>query len=253
MKIISLLVEGFERAANEGALEWLFGQNADIICLQDTRCDEFSLGDNRFFPNGYSAYFADNYSNSRVNGVAIYCKKMPKAVVMGLGFINFDPRGLYIQADYANVSIGSIYIPMNQKQGLDSALRSEFLGLLASHLQKIRNKRREFIICGGWGMIASPIDAEDAGNRSVIAGFGHEERHWLQTLFQAGYFDTFREINATTDEYSWWPEGDEAPGLRTDTQIASEGLRPKVDGAEVETDHIFSSHAPIIVNFDIKI
>ena len=36
MRVISLVIEGLEQAANTGCLEWLFAQDADIICLQDT-------------------------------------------------------------------------------------------------------------------------------------------------------------------------------------------------------------------------
>ena len=35
MRVISLVIEGLEQAANTGCLEWLFAQDADIICLQD--------------------------------------------------------------------------------------------------------------------------------------------------------------------------------------------------------------------------
>ena len=50
MRVISLVTEGLERAAEVGGLEWLFAQDADIICLQDTRCAEHMLRDNAFFP-----------------------------------------------------------------------------------------------------------------------------------------------------------------------------------------------------------
>ena len=73
------LAQGLERAHAEGLLTWAFGQDADVICFQDTRCSEYSLPSNDFFPENYHAYFADNYDDPKLNGVAIYCKKMPKA------------------------------------------------------------------------------------------------------------------------------------------------------------------------------
>ena len=79
MRVISLVTEGLERAAEVGGLEWLFAQDADIICLQDTRCAEHTLRDNRFFPDDYHPYFLDHYEDPRLNGVAIYCKQLPKA------------------------------------------------------------------------------------------------------------------------------------------------------------------------------
>ena len=95
MRVISLVTEGFERAAKVGGLEWLFAQDADIICLQDTRCAEHTLRDNSFFPDNYHPYFLDNYEDPRLNGVAIYCKQLPKAIIWGLALINSIPGSLY--------------------------------------------------------------------------------------------------------------------------------------------------------------
>ena len=50
MRVISLVIEGLERAADMGCLAWLFAQDADIICLQDTRCAEHNLSGEAFFP-----------------------------------------------------------------------------------------------------------------------------------------------------------------------------------------------------------
>ena len=51
MRVISLVTEGLERAAEVGGLDWLFAQDADIICLQDTRCAEHTLRGDAFFPS----------------------------------------------------------------------------------------------------------------------------------------------------------------------------------------------------------
>ena len=127
MKVLSLAVDGLERANAEGVLTWAFQQDADVICFQDTRCSEYSLPSNDFFPEHYHAYFADNYDDAKVNGVAVYCKKMPKAIMFGLGFIDFDHLGIYIQADYDDCSIGSIMVPPAVGDRGDKDLKMRFL------------------------------------------------------------------------------------------------------------------------------
>jgi len=253
MRVISLVVEGFERARDDGVLDWLFVQDADIICLQDTRCSEYSLRDDAFFPTEYNAYFLDNYEDHRRHGVTIYCKKLPKAIMMGLGFSQFDSQGLYLQADYGEVSVGSILVPPSWGAQGDASEKMAFLGQLSQHLKKVRNKRRGYILCGGWEIAHRPVDAEEAGNRTDIPGFGKEERDWLNQLFAEGYGDAFRAGNSDDDEYSWWPEGDDNPGVRTDTQIVSEDLLDAVQCASIYTVDAFSSHAPIIIDYDISI
>jgi len=196
MRVISLVVEGFERAAKQGLLDWLMAQDADIICLQDTQCSEYSLTSDDFFPREYNAYFLDNFDDHRVNGVAIYCRQLPKAIMTGLGFADFDSRGLYIQADYSNYSIGSLLMPSGISGDGAMNTKLKFMDQLGSHLQKVRNKRREFILCGGWELVAKPIDAEESGNRVDIAGFSDIESGWLSDLYKDGYCDAFRAFNS---------------------------------------------------------
>ncbi len=253
MRVISLVVEGLERAREAGLLEWLMEQDADIICLQDTRCSEYSLTSDDFFPREYNAYFLDHFDDHRKNGVAIYCRNLPKAIMTGLGFADFDSQGLYIQADYANLSVGSLLMPsgMGSDQAMNTKLK--FMDQLGSHLQKVRNKRREFILCGGWELVAKPIDAEEAGNRTDIPGFSELEQSWLRELYREGYCDAFRYYNSDPDEFSWWPEGDDAGGLRTDTQVVSASLCGRIDYASIYTADAFSSHAPVIIDYDIEL
>jgi len=247
---VSLVVEGLERARGDGLLEWLWDQDADVICLQDTRCSEYSLSDEAFFPKDYNAYFLDDFEDPSRNGVAVYSRKLPKAIMTGLGFADFDQRGLYIQADFANLSVGSLLMPSSLAGEAAMATKLEFMNLLGAHLQKVRNKRRNFILCGGWELVHQPIDAEEAGNQHTITGFSKEERVWLNALYDNGYFDAFREVNRDDDEYSWWPDGDDAGGLRTDTQIVSDTLRASVERAVIYTADAFSSHAPVVVDYD---
>lgn len=47
MRIISVNVNGIQAAVERGLLSWLQAQNADVICLQDTRASAFELDDPR--------------------------------------------------------------------------------------------------------------------------------------------------------------------------------------------------------------
>lgn len=253
MRVISLVVEGLEQARNAGLYKWLKEQEADIICLQDTRCSEYSLQGDDFFPPEYNAYFLDDFDDHTNNGVAIYCRELPKAMMSGLGFVDFDARGVYLQADYQNFSFGSLIMPSGIGSDEAANTKLKFMEQLGGHLQKVRNKRREFIICGGWELVAQPIDAEEAGNRVDIPGFSELEQDWLRELFENGYCDAFRAYSSEPEEYSWWPEGDDAGGIRSDTQIVSASLSGRVDYAAIYTAEAFSSHAPIIIDYDVEL
>ncbi len=98
MRIISFSADGIQPAAENGFYDWLKDQDADFVCIQDLRCSEYDLQDNLYFPEEYNAYFFDDV-DGKANGVAIYCRQLPKAIMTGLGFADFDMEGRYIQAD----------------------------------------------------------------------------------------------------------------------------------------------------------
>lgn len=253
MRVISLVTEGIERSAEAGCLEWLFAQDADIICLQDTQCAEHTLRGDAFFPEGYHPYFLDHYDDPRRNGVAIYCRTLPKAIIWGLGFDDFDSQGLYIQADYEQFSVGSVLVPSGRAGATAMETKLSFLSQLSAHLAKVRQKRRGYILCGGWELMSHHADAEDAGNGPLLPGLSATERGWLLDLYDSGYDDAFKVVDREPGAYTWWPNGDEAGGLRTDTQIISELLVDRVIAAKIYDEEAFSHHAPVIIDYDIAL
>ncbi len=254
MRIISFSADGLRRAADKGFYEWLADQDADFVCIQDLRCAETELQDDRYFPGEYNAYFFDDI-DGKANGVALYCRQLPKAIMTGLGFAEFDMEGRYIQADYGNVSVGCLLAPRAGADDAEALARKRhFYQLLGGHLQKVRNKRREYIICGNWQMAHTAADVQDSDSAGGLPGFLPEERQWLDELFDSGYVDAFREINSDSDEFSWWPDGNrEHSGWRSDFQVISKGLKYAVDYGAIYTSREFSSHAPVIMDYDIEL
>lgn len=254
MRIISFSADGIKAAAEKGFFDWLKEQDADFVCVQDLQCSEYDLQDKIYFPADYNAYFFDDASG-KANGVAIYCRQMPKAIMTGLGFSDFDMEGRYIQADYENLSVACLLAP-RAKPGdtVAQARKNDFFGLLGAHLQKIRNKRREFIICGNWYIAHSAADVQDTQKNSTTSGFLAEERQWMNELLESGYVDAFREISSDQDEFTWWPDGQrDSNGWRTDFHVISQGLKYAVDYGAIYKIKEFSTHAPVIMDYDIEL
>ena len=85
MRIISVNVNGIQTAVERGLLSWLQAQNADVICLQDTRASAFELDDPAYQLDGYFLYACEAEVPAQ-GGVALYSRLQPKAVITGLGF-----------------------------------------------------------------------------------------------------------------------------------------------------------------------
>jgi exodeoxyribonuclease-3 len=101
--------------------------------------------------------------------------------------------------------------------------------------------------------MAHHADAEDAGNSQALPGLSASERGWLLDLYDSGYADAFSLADQEPGAYTWWPDGDDAGGLRTDTQIISELLVNHVQRGYVYEEQAFSHHAPVVMDYDLKL
>ena len=255
MRIISLSVDGIHQASQRGLFDWLAAQDADVICLQDIRALESELDDEIFHPQGYFAYFFDS-GIKHYSGVAIYTRHQPKALIYGLGFSSrIDMEGRYLQIDYQHHSIGSLLAPagMHATESLDDKIR--FYDDLQALIHKITRKRRNFIFCGNWAMAHTQKDVRNWKNHIGDTGFLPHEQQWLnQTFKQVGYSDAFRLANNDSDEFSWWPSNtpNTGDGWRTDFHIISDALKKSVEYATIYKSRQFSSHLPVVIDYDIK-
>jgi len=255
MRIISFCADGIREAEKQGFYDWVLDQDADFICVQNLKAQEYELKEDVFFPQGYNAYFFDA-ADKNTNGVAIYCREMPKAIMTGLGFVDFDMEGRYIQADFQNVSIGCLLAPSGyQADSNEQSRKDDFFDLFQNHLSKVRNKRREFIICGNWNIAHNSNDIQDQEKNEKNSGFLLQEQQWMSQLFRdLGYVDSFREINQDDDEFTWWPDGDRGEnGWRVDYQVISSGLKSAVEYGAIYKNQVFSSHAPLMMDYDYEI
>ena len=126
------------------------------------------------------------------------------------------------------------------------------MDLLQNHLNKIRNKRREYIICGSWFSAPRTEDLQNAQAMAAVYPALDAEQAWFETVFrELRYVDAFRRINSDDDEFTWWPDGDRSSnGWRADFQMVSNGLRHRVDYGAIYKSQAFSSHAPVIMDYE---
>jgi len=159
-----------------------------------------------------------------------------------------------LQADFERLSVVSLLAPSAIAGEPSQQAKMDFFSGLQSHLQKISHKRRDYIFCSNLNIAHEARDVEQAENKSSTSGFLTEERQWLDQLYcEINYADAFRLSNDDNDEFSWWPSGElsEGDGWRTDTQIISKSLSGQVEYAVLYTAKAFSSHAPVIIDYDI--
>lgn len=256
MRIITLNLNGIRSAARKGFYEWLNVQNADIVCLQETKAQLNQMTDELFRPKGYHCYFHDAEKKG-YSGVALYTRQLPLSTQFGLGFDFADKEGRYVQANFDNFSVASIYLPSGTSGELRQSVKFEFLKQYMEILCQLRNHSREYIMCGDWNIAHKAIDLKNWKSNQKNSGFLPEERAWMDELLeQVGFIDAFRVKNKECDQYTWWSNRGQSwvknVGWRIDYQIVTPGLADKIGNVSIYKEQRFSDHAPLIVDYRLE-
>ena len=256
MRIITANLNGIRSAANKGFFAWLQKQNADVICLQELKAQAADLTAEMLTPAGYYGYF--HYAEKKgYSGVAIYCKTKPDLVIEGLGMADIDSEGRYIEAQFGNLSVVSLYLPSGSSGDERQAFKFSVLARIMPHLEALAKQGRDVVICGDINIAHQEIDLKNYKSNRKNSGFLPEERAWLGDLFErVGWTDVYRRLHpASTDEcYTWWSNRGAAyeknVGWRLDYQIATPELANNAIKSTIYKEQRFSDHAPLIIDYE---
>jgi exodeoxyribonuclease-3 len=256
MRILTLNANGIRSAARKGFYRWLARQDADVVCVQETKAQRDQLVDPVFHPRGYHCYYFDA-TKKGYSGVALYCRRKPDDVLTGYGSREFDLEGRYIEARFKGLSVVSAYLPSGSSGEERQRAKFRFLAEFMPHLRALKRRRRDYVICGDWNIAHREIDLRNWRSNQKNSGFLPEERAWLDELFgDVAYVDAFREVNAKPEQYTWWSNRGQAwtknVGWRIDYQVLSPGLKGSVVSASIHKASRFSDHAPLTIDYDLK-
>ena len=254
MRIITLNVNGIRSAARKGFFDWLALQQADVVCLQETKAQEGQIEDPLYRPEGYQCYYLDAVKKG-YSGVAIYAKSKPDAIVQGLGWPDMDAEGRYLEARFGNLSVVSLYLPSGSSSEERQAVKFSFLDRFTPFLNECAQTGRHYVLCGDWNIAHKNIDLKNWRSNQKNSGFLPEERAWLDEVFASGHWaDAFRAVCQEADQYTWWSNRGQAwaknVGWRIDYQIVSYNLLSTIRAASIYKDERFSDHAPLTIDYD---
>jgi len=257
MRVISINVNGIRAAHRKNFFIWLQKQDADIVCVQETKAQVEQLTEEIIKPKGYYSYFNDALKKG-YSGVAIYSRIEPDKIIDKIGWREADDEGRYLQANFGKLSIVSLYLPSGSSSEERQIIKFDFLDRFISVLKKMRRQKREYIICGDWNIAHKKIDIKNWKGNQKNSGFLPEERSWMDNLFnKLGMVDSFRVVNQGAEQYTWWSNRGQAwaknVGWRIDYQIVTPGLKDKIRTASIYKDERFSDHAPLIIDYDLKL
>ncbi len=245
MKLISWNVNGIRACVNKGFNEFFEKADADIFCIQETKCQPEQIELNF---KGYTSYW-NSAERKGYSGTAIFTKKEPIHVTYGIGIEEHDKEGRVITLEFEDFYMVDIYTP-NAKRGLERlSYRQIWEDEIRKYLLEL-NQTKPVIMCGDLNVAHEEIDLKNPKSNKGNAGFTDEEREKMTELLQAGFIDSFRYLYPNkTDAYSWWSYMGRAReknvGWRIDYFIVSQDIKEKIKDAMIYPEVMGSDHCPI--------
>ena len=220
MKFISWNVNGIRACITKGFEERFHELDADIFCLQETKCQQ---GQVKLELPGYHQYW--NYANRRgYSGTAIFTKREPLSAVYGIGIEEHEYRMKW---------------------------EEDFL----AYLLKLQEKK-PVICCGDLNVAHQEIDLKNPKTNRKNAGFTDEERACFTRALESGFIDTFRYFYPDKEGvYSWWSyrfrAREKNAGWRIDYFLVSPSLKEKLQDAKIHGEIMGSDHCPVELDIDL--
>ncbi|MEM7282401.1 MAG: exodeoxyribonuclease III [Pseudomonadota bacterium] len=265
MRVISFNANGIRSAEKKGFFKWLARQKADFVCVQETKAQIEQLTLPAFSPKAFHCVYHDAEKRG-YSGVAVYARKKPIHVLAGFssadpaaqGWEEFDREGRYLEYQYKDLSIVSLYAPSGSSGDVRQQAKYRFMDLFMSHLRRIRKSGRKYVICGDWNIAHKEQDIKNWRGNKKNSGFLPEERAWMDVLFdEVGFIDAFRAIEQKPDQYTWWSNRGQAyaknVGWRIDYHVVTPELGSRVQKTRIYTKQKFSDHAPLIIDYDFDL
>ncbi len=254
-RVISVNTNGIRAASRKGFFDWLAQQDADVVCIQETKAQVHQLSDPMFHPEGYHCHYFDAQKPG-YSGVAIYSKREPDEIITGFGEEKFDYEGRYIEARFGDLSVASIYVHSGSSSEERQQEKFRFMDFYMPWLKQHKDDGRRYILCGDWNIAHKEEDLKNWRGNKKNSGFLPEEREWLDELFgdTVGWVDGFRELEQEEHSYTWWSNRGQAwannTGWRIDYHILSPNLKGTVLASNIYKDERFSDHAPLTIDYD---
>ncbi len=250
MKLISWNVNGIRAVAKKGLAAFLRGERPDILCLQEIKISDAARLVTEFDFAGYSEYW-NPAIRPGYSGTATLVKAGFKDILnvkSGFGIAKFDREGRVQTIELEKFYLLNVYSPNSNHELSRLGYKVEFNEALLKYIKKLEHKK-PVILTGDYNVAHEPIDLARPKENEGNAGFTKEERTWFSKFIAAGFIDTYRYLNGSKIQYSWWSFRATARmrniGWRIDYFCVSGNLKKQLKKAYILDKTTGSDHAPV--------
>ena len=284
LRIFSWNVNGLRAVINKGALQkFLDEKKPDILCLQEIKArpdqvlydfDNYEEYWNPAIRPGYSGT-ATLVSSADLKSLNVIRWSAGRTALTGepVGDVrnirpeisNLElyasetsvavPEGRTLIIEFEKFFLVNVYTPNSKPDLSRLELREKFWDPEFLNLLKELEKTKPVVVCGDFNAAHEEIDLARPASNHHSAGFTDAERQGITNLINAGFVDTFRELNPDSQRYTWWSHWGHARennmGWRIDYFFISKSLTGNLKGAEIYEDVMGSDHCPISIDLEV--
>ena len=232
-------------------LEWLAANTPDVVCLQETKCEDATFPAAELSAAGYCSV---HHGQRTYNGVAILSRRQAGRVCRGIPEFA-DPQSRVIASDIDDVRVVSVYVPNGQSVGSDKyAYKLRWFDALATWLEAELTTHPKLIVTGDFNVAPEDRDVHDPAAWAGQVLASEPERAALQRLIALGFSDAFRLFEQPEKSFSWWDYRMGAfrrnMGLRIDHVLLSPALAGACRACSIDVSprklERPSDHAPVV-------
>jgi exodeoxyribonuclease III len=248
LTIVSWNVNGIRAAERKGFLQWLDGNGADIVAVQETKAHTDQVSAALREPPGYHVDWCSAATRG-YSGVATFSTHPPTDVTRGLGDPRFDTEGRVLISRIAGLTFFNIYFPNGGRGPEWVAHKIAFYARFGEVVREAIDAGERVVVAGDVNTAYAEIDLARPRENRTTSGFLPEEREAMASFFALGLIDTFRFLHPTRAAYTWWAQWAGARarnvGWRLDYIFVSPNLRDAIVAANIHPEVLGSDHCPI--------
>lgn len=240
------------------ALSVLTELGADVVCLQELKCEDARFPRLEIEDLGYHV---ETFGQKTYNGVAILSRFRIEEASRGLpGFEDVQSR--YIEAVVAGPSgpirVASIYCPNGNPVGTEKyPYKLGFMAALRAHAARLLCDELPAVLAGDYNVIPRDEDCHDPRVWAGDALFQPDTRAAYRALLHLGYSDCYMQADGAAHRYTFWDYQAGAwqkdHGIRIDHLLASPQAADRLIGVEIHRKARAmdkpSDHVPILGRF----
>lgn len=182
-------------------LDWIADNKPDALCLQETKQEDSKFPFEALKEVGYNAIHS---GQKTYNGVAILSPHNMQDVQMGIPHFADEQKRL-IAATINGVRIVCVYIPNGQAVGSDKyAYKLSWLQAFTPWLKSELNTHPKLALLGDYNIAPEDIDCHDPAAWVGQVLVSEPEREAFKALVNLGLQDSFRLLEKSDGQFSWW-------------------------------------------------